>query len=222
VADEAARGRTRAKAQKGPAKPGHSGARHGGASRRDQEVLDAATKVFHSRGYADAPVQHIADELGILKGSLYHYIDSKEDLLFRLLEEAHDEVEAILAEVKAIEDLTPLDRLREYVTRQVEYTSRNLAKMAIYYHDVDQLSDVRRKELMRKRRLHDQFVAGLIDEAKVRGEVDASVDAQLATNYLFGSMIWVYRWYKPGGKLKPAQLASSCADFVISGVVGRR
>src|SRR4051812_27611291 len=85
-----------------------------GPRRRDQEVLDAAAKVFHTRGYADASVQDIADELGILKGSLYHYIDSKEDLLFRLLDETHDDVQKNLDEVAALPDLTPLERLREY------------------------------------------------------------------------------------------------------------
>ena len=69
--------------------------------RRDQEVLSAAARVFHARGYADASVQHVADELGILKGSLYHYISSKEELLYRLLDETHEEVSRILDEVAA-------------------------------------------------------------------------------------------------------------------------
>ena len=55
--------------------------------RREREVLDVAARLFHERGYADTSVQDIADELGILKGSLYHYIEVKEDLLFRLLGE---------------------------------------------------------------------------------------------------------------------------------------
>jgi AcrR family transcriptional regulator len=215
VNDKKAAGETRRKATRAG-----SGARNGGARRRDQEVLDAAAKVFHSRGYADASVQDIADELGILKGSLYHYIDSKEDLLFRILDETHDEVEAILQEVAALEDRPPLERLREYTMRQVEYTSRNLTKMAIYYHDVDLLSDARRKELYRKRRVHEQFVVDLIEEAQAQGDAPKSLDARLATNYVFGSMIWVYRWYRPGGKLKPAQLAGSCADFVLHGITG--
>jgi AcrR family transcriptional regulator len=211
MADHPATSSTRTTRRNGRAK---------GPRRRDQEVLDAAAKVFHDRGYADASVQHIADELGILKGSLYHYIDSKEDLLFRLLDETHTEVEAILEEVNAIPDLGPLDRLREYTRRQVEYTSRNLAKMAIYYHDVDQLSEQRRRELYRKRRLHEKFVTGLIEDAQKRGEASADVDARIVTNCLFGSMIWVYRWYRPGGKVRPPQLADTCAEFVLRGVVG--
>ncbi len=52
---------------------------HRPRKRRDQEVIDAAAKVFYERGFADASVQDVADELGILKGSLYHYIETKED-----------------------------------------------------------------------------------------------------------------------------------------------
>lgn len=220
MANEASTRRKRTNGSKGSAKAGRDKARSG--AKREQEVLDAATKVFHSRSYADASIQDIADELGILKGSVYHYIESKEDLLFRLLEDSHSEVQTILDEVAALDDLAPVDRLREYVVRQVEYTIRNLSKMAIYYHDIDQLSTKRRKELLRRRRVHDDFVVGLIEDAQRRGDVDPGLDAQLTANFLFGSMIWIYRWYRPGGKLRPRQLAEACADFVIHGLVGRR
>jgi AcrR family transcriptional regulator len=220
VADQAPTGTTRTRKRSTAQGARGGNGRSKGPRRRDQEVLDAAAKIFHSRGYADASVQDIADELGILKGSLYHYIDSKEDLLFRLLDETHDEVQAILEEVAAVPDLGPLDRLQEYTRRQVEYTSRNLSKMAIYYHDSDQLSEQRRREIYRKRRVHEQFVTELIEDAQRRGEASADVDARVVTNCLFGSMIWVYRWYKPGGKVRPAQLADTCAEFVLRGVVG--
>ena len=55
------------------------------------------------------------------KGSLYHYIDSKEDLLFRLMDETHEEVQAILAEVKALESDDPLYLLQEYFARHAAY-----------------------------------------------------------------------------------------------------
>src|SRR6201990_2507776 len=111
------------------------------AKRRDDEVLDAAARVFARRGYADASVQHVADELGILKGSLYHYIKTKEDLLFRLLAETHDDVDAILKDVEAVEGLSALDRLHLYVRRQVEYNIDALERVSVYYQDVDRLSE---------------------------------------------------------------------------------
>ena len=104
--------------------PGRSGRKNpearNGPKKRDREVLDAAARVFYERGYSDASVQDVADELGILKGSLYHYISSKEDLLFRLLDGTHAEVSRILDEVSAL-DLPPLERLHEYVRLQVAF-----------------------------------------------------------------------------------------------------
>ena len=108
--------------------------------KRDAEVLDAAARVFYERGYSDASVQDVADELGILKGSLYHYIDTKEDLLFRLLQETHDEIYEILEEVAAMQGLNPIDQLEVYIRRQVEYNIDNLLRVSVYYHDLERLT----------------------------------------------------------------------------------
>jgi TetR/AcrR family transcriptional regulator, cholesterol catabolism regulator len=186
----------------GRAVGGRLGADRARSPRREQEVLDAAVKVFSGKGYADASVQDIADELGILKGSLYHYMNSKEDLLFRLLEETHAEVQAILEEVVALEHVDPVRRLCAYFTRQAVYLTKNVAKMSIYYHDLDKLSDERRRGLIRKRRVHERFVVEMIQAGQARGDVAADVNPSLTMNYLFGSMIWMYRWYAPAGKIK--------------------
>jgi AcrR family transcriptional regulator len=197
------------------------GTRREAPRQRDTEVLQAAAKVFYSKGYADASVQDIADELNILKGSLYHYIEKKEDLLFWLLTETHDEVEAILEEVAAT-DLPPLKQLHEYARRQVEFTSSNVARMAIYYRESSQLSPARRRQITTKRRAHEGFVAKLIEQAQKKGEAKRGGDPALLANFVFGSMIWVYRWYKPGPDLPPVEVAKAAADFVLDGVIGSR
>src|SRR5918999_1583403 len=111
---------------------------------RDAEVLETAAEVFARRGYAAATVQEVADELGMLKGSIYYYTKSKEDLLFRLLSAVHDDVDRLLGEVVEIPDLDPLERLCEYVRRQVAHNLRDPIRISVYYNDIDQLSDERR------------------------------------------------------------------------------
>ena len=59
--------------------------------RRHLEVLEAAARVFHEKGYESTSIQDIADAVGILKGSLYYYITSKEDLLFEILQDVHEQ-----------------------------------------------------------------------------------------------------------------------------------
>jgi AcrR family transcriptional regulator len=193
---------------------------HRPRKRRDQEVIDAAAKVFYERGYADASVQDVADELGILKGSLYHYIETKEDLLFRLLEELHDEVQAILEEVAAEEGLDPLERLAVYVRRQVLFNLENLPRVAVYYNDYERLSPERRAQIVARRKLHERYVTEVIEEAQRTGQANPDLDARLLSNFIHGSFIWTYRWFRPGGKVSRDKVAETCAEFVLSGVVG--
>ncbi|TMJ43828.1 MAG: helix-turn-helix transcriptional regulator, partial [Alphaproteobacteria bacterium] len=46
------------------------------------DIVSAAAKVFRTKGYHAATVRDIAEEVGILKGSLYHHFASKEELLY--------------------------------------------------------------------------------------------------------------------------------------------
>jgi TetR/AcrR family transcriptional regulator, cholesterol catabolism regulator len=193
---------------------------HRPRKRRDQEVIDAAAKVFYERGFADASVQDVADELGILKGSLYHYIETKEDLLFRLLEELHDEVQAILEEVAAVEGLKPLERLELYIRKQVLFNLENLRRVAVYYNDYERLSPDRRAQIVARRRLHERYVTEVIEEAQQAGDANPELDARLLSNFIQGAFIWTYRWYRPGGKISRDKVADTCAEFALRGVVG--
>ena len=68
-------------------------------SAREEEILAAAARIFREKGYHGASVRDIAESVGLLKGSLYHYIRSKEELLARLfegaLEDTVDDLERI-------------------------------------------------------------------------------------------------------------------------------
>jgi AcrR family transcriptional regulator len=193
----------------------------GKARRRDAEVIDVAATIFYERGYATATVQDVADALGMLKGSLYYYIDSKEDLLYRLMIDIHDGVDHVLAEVMETQDISAADRLELYVRRAIEYNARNLKKISVYYHDIDQLTGPRRKEILTRRRAHDEYVTKLIRQAQADGDVDARLDAKLLNNCVFATIIWMYRWYKPGRGVSIEELSDTSARFVRYGLKGK-
>jgi AcrR family transcriptional regulator len=193
----------------------------GQARRRDKEVVEAAVNVFYERGYTAASIQDIADSLGMLKGSLYYYIDTKEDLLFRVLEEVHDETDLLLDRIAGQSELTGLERLREYVEQVVLYNTTHVARMAVYYHDFDMLSAPRKQEILTRRHRHEEWVTGLIRAAQEAGDLSSDTDPRLLTNFLFGSMSWIYRWYRPKGgrgRVSVAEIADTCAEFVMRGL----
>lgn len=184
---------------------------------RDSEVLEAAAGVFYRHGYAAASVQLIADELGILKGSLYYYTRSKEELLFRLLKHVHDGLGEILNDATSSSE-PPLTRLHDYVYRQVEYATRHLQSISIYYRDSDQLSEVDRETINAQRQKHKRFLQGLLAEAQATGEVTTEEDPAVLAELIFGSFIWTYRWFRPSGKQPGPAIAAAAARFAVRAV----
>lgn len=186
--------------------------------RRDREVLKAATTVFYRRGYADATVQDVADSLGMLKGSLYYYIKSKEELLYRLATEVHDDVDALLNEVVELQGLTALERIEEFVRRQVEYNVRKLEAISVYHHDVHHLSKALRSEIVDRRHSHEAVLVSLLEQAQREGDVDSSLNPYILTQSIFATVIWIYRWYRPSSGINVGELRDTCVAFVTRGI----
>ena len=191
---------------------------NGAAAKREKEILEAATELFHARGYANTSVEDVASAVGILKGSLYHYIDSKEDLLYRIVEQVHESAQSIMSEVEGRRDLSPIGRLDAYVQAQILFNARNLRRISVYYQDRARLSPGRYAEIRHWRRNQERFVVALIEEAQAVGEVPTDTDTRLAANCVFAVVIWMYTWYKPGGTTSARTLAEFCARFVVDGL----
>jgi TetR/AcrR family transcriptional regulator, cholesterol catabolism regulator len=187
---------------------------------REREIDEAAVDIFHAVGYSAASVDDVAAAVGILKGSLYYYMDSKEDLLRRIVEDVHVNVEEIMRESLAQTDLSPLERLATYIRAQVDYNARNIKRVRVYYHDYEQLSPERIASVRKSRRTNEELIVNLIRDAKSAGEVGDWVSEQLAGKTAFATITWMYTWYKPGGRISSKELGDFCATFVINGLRG--
>jgi TetR/AcrR family transcriptional regulator, cholesterol catabolism regulator len=187
-------------------------------SAREREILEAAIALFRSRGYADTAVEDVAQSVGILKGSLYYYIDSKEDLLFRIVEDVHEGVQAIADAVSGRLDLSPLERLRLYVRQQVAYNARHVAEISVYYHDVDRLTGARLADIKQRRRKSEEWLVSLLKQAQECGELDRNLDTRLAAKCIFAPIVWMYTWFQPGRSLSAAALGDFCAEFILNGL----
>jgi AcrR family transcriptional regulator len=189
--------------------------------RRQQEILDAAARVFHEKGYESTSIQDIADAVGILKGSLYYYINSKEDLLFEILEAAHTDALSIIAETRAVEG-SALQRVRKFVTLHVRFNAENLVRMGVFFQDFRSLSPERRRVIVEDRDHYDQFLRSLIREGQQEGVICPDLDPKLTAIAILGMMNWIYHWYRPGAGASAAELAENYADFVVAALACSR
>ena len=185
--------------------------------RRQQEVVDAAARVFHERGYESTSIQDIADNLGILKGSLYYYIRSKEDLLNEILWGVHDDA---LANIQRVEEVKgdALQKVRAFITLHITFNIENLVKMGVFFHDFRSLSKERRQRIIEARDLYDKILRDLIADGQREGLVCPDVDPKMASMAALGMCNWIYQWYRPRGRLRPDEVAGQFADLVIAGL----
>jgi TetR/AcrR family transcriptional regulator, cholesterol catabolism regulator len=185
--------------------------------RRRQELLDASAAVFHRKGYASASTQDIADAVGILKGSLYYYIRSKEDLLFEIIRSVHDDRLDSLDGIREVEG-DALQRIRVFVEVHLIHNVRNLDRIAVFHEDFRSLTDARQEKIVRERDRYDSFLRDLIRNGQEEQLICPDVDPKLAAAMVLGMMNWIYRWYQPDGHLSVAGIASTYGDFVIGGL----
>jgi AcrR family transcriptional regulator len=181
---------------------------------REAEVLQAAIEVFWEKGYAAASVQDVAERVGVLKGSLYHYIDSKEDLLSRIFDESHRQASAILEEVAAI-DAPSIERLHIYVERYLLWYLTNLERVSLYLGEWRYLTGVRLSKVMEQRRTYEGFVRGLILRAQEEGDVPASINAKFASFFILGALNGVPTWYRRNGPDPPETIAKEYAIMAL-------
>src|SRR3954466_2153258 len=75
-------------------------ARAGGVDKR-RLILDAAIRVFARQGFHHCRVSDVADEAGVAYGLVYHYFDSKEEILDTLFAERWDVMLEAISEIDA-------------------------------------------------------------------------------------------------------------------------
>jgi AcrR family transcriptional regulator len=182
-----------------------------------EKVLEAAVKVFDRTGYRSASVQDVADEAGIVKGTLYHYIRAKEDLLFEIINRVQRQMVPKLAELEGL-DLSAAEKLRTFICWYVEHTIKNRQVFGIFLRDFDALSTRRRKQLTDVRDSYDDFVISLILAGQDAGEFRTDVSPHLFAFAIFGMIHWLYQWYRPSGTLSPDEVGRQMAELALVGI----
>jgi AcrR family transcriptional regulator len=190
---------------------------NGKSQRRRQELIDAAAKIFQDKGYEAASIQDVADALGILKGSVYYYIDSKEDLLFAAIQEVHESALANMEKIRTLDE-DPLTLIRLFIESHVKHVSDNLVKATVFFHDFRSLDPERHKYIVAERDSYDAFLRELITRGQTTGQICKDVDPKLTTLAILGMMNWTYQWYRVGGGMDSAAIGRQFADFALAGL----
>ena len=175
-----------------------------------ESLLAVAVSVFNERGYDGTSMEDLSRRLGISKSSIYHHVQSKEELLALALDRALDGLFSVVEQVTSsvadqvsggAEKQGPapaIERLEKLVRGSVSVLADRLPYVTLLLRARGNTpSD--RKALARRRQF-DQIVADLVKEAERDGDIRPDVDPAVTARLLFGMVNSLVEWYRPAGR----------------------
>jgi AcrR family transcriptional regulator len=196
-------------------------ARQGAMPERRREILDAAARVFYAKGYEAASTRDIAESVGLLKGSLYYYIESKEDFLFEIIKEQHEGALAALDRVREIDD-DALVRMAALIDAHVDFVTSNIVASVIYFREVRSLSPERLAAIRPEGDAYLDFVRELLRQGQREGTIDGQIDVRSTSLGIVGMLNSLALWYSERGRLSPHTIAKQFASLVVAGLASEQ
>lgn len=185
---------------------------------RWHEILDAAGEVFQEKGYQAARIEDIANRVGILKGSLYYYIETKEDLLYALSVAGHSTGLATLDEDDATRAADAPARIGAFIERWMATIPSTPQYARVTERDVRLLTDQRRAAVMEMRNQMHQYVRKIVEQGIAEGHFDPTTDPGVATNSIFELLNSTSRWFRPTGRLSHDALGAFYKKLIVQGL----
>jgi TetR/AcrR family transcriptional regulator, cholesterol catabolism regulator len=180
---------------------------------RSAEVLAAAFDVFVERGYKSATVQDIASRVGLLKGSLYYYIESKEALLFALIKRAYENIGDYLNADPELLEGDATTRLCRFIELFIGNMSSNVseAEARLVRQEMHHLTAAHRREI----RIRAEIVQGIEER-----DFDPDTDPAVAVHSIF-SILNNVSWHLRRGEQSWDAIVAWYKQFMVKGLGGQ-
>lgn len=186
--------------------------------RRD-EILNVAAACFARQSYPATSMNDIAAAGGTSKARLYHYYESKEAILFDLLDRYTQKLLVIVGQVQAAAQRRDLDAratLHELVRAFLREYETSATRHAALLGSTQFLSDEQREVILNRQRDVVAAVTGFLRRA-YPGRLTAR-NQTAVTMTLFGMINWTFTWLRPGGSMSYAMFAEEVIALLDRGL----
>jgi len=188
---------------------------------RFESILDIAAKIFREKGYHHANISDIAREAGLLKGSLYYYISSKEELLYEVVMGGLDLYIASLR--KIFTSIEPPDvLLKEAIIAHMSPMDIKFDMVHVFINETANMTDRYRKEVDDETERYEKLWIDIIEKGKSQGIFRDDIDTKIILLSIIGMCNWTLRWYVSTGKYPIKELAEIYAHIILNGIKAER
>jgi AcrR family transcriptional regulator len=183
--------------------------------RRRREVIATAARLFAERGYQATSISELTEATGLAAGGLYHYIESKDQLLILICDELLDPLLERAREIVAT-PAPPADQLRELLHAWLAQIASHRDHMLVF---AQERHVIEREPQWRRVRGQRKAFEQLLDDVLARGERDGSMhfdDRSFTLLTLLGMVNYTPQWLRPRGRLTPEQIADGYCDAILA------
>ena len=184
---------------------------------RRAEMVRAAARLFSQRGYHGTSMQHLADALGLQRGSLYAHIGSKQELLFDVVEEGANRFLERGEHALNMHALAAV-RLRRLLVGHVETAIEHLDAATVFLNEWRYLSEDLASVVQAKRDRYEAMVRQIIEDGIKAKEFRTDVNVRFAARLVLSAGNWTYAWFRPGGEMGATEIGERFAELLIKGL----
>jgi AcrR family transcriptional regulator len=183
---------------------------------RKQAIVETAAALFAREGFNGASVADIAKRGKISKSLIYHYYESKEDILYDVMISHVRALEAAAREVVAGAE-RPERKLKELAHRFMALYVGAADRHKVLLNDLDHVPKARRAEIVAVQRGLIEIVQKLLVEIEpaLRRK---SGQAFAAAMIFFGAINWTHTWFDARGPVSAGALAEMAVDITLGGI----
>jgi AcrR family transcriptional regulator len=178
------------------------------------KVLTASSALFARKGYERASIRDVSRETGMSLSGLYYYFSSKEELLYLIQYRAFDSICEQLRRIIEREQ-NPEACLQAMIRMHFDYFIRNMNDLVICSREIESLKGEFYQKVADKRKEYFDLTQSIFD--RMGGSGGSSADSRLAALYLFGTLNWIYQWYRPGRYPDAREMANQLASIYLHG-----
>src|SRR5579871_5309786 len=185
-----------------------------------QDILRTAARLFQQRGYDATSMNDVAAALKLSKGGLYHHFQSKDEMLFHIMNHAMDITEErVIKAVRAIP--VPEDRLRMLIRLHIDVVlSVRDREVTVMLHENHPLPPALRRRVNKRKKEYVHFLENLIAQVQRGRNSRSAVSPRAAAFALLGMINWIYQWYKPDGVLTGEDISREYTTIFFAGAFG--
>lgn len=178
-------------------------------------ILTNAASLFSAQGYMRSSIADLADACKLSRGALYHYFNSKEAILFAILD-AH--IREMIQHVEAAVSVggPTLTQFQNVIRAIVEINAKSPHEQRVLIHDLSFLNEEEQQIIKNLERRLVDIVTDLLIRLDTEGKI-VKRTKKIYTMILFGIINFTYTWYDPKGGIGPKEFADMAVELFLNG-----